>query len=99
MTFLRIIYFTNAISKCSPIFKKYALFYYLFISNTFISNDRLKLTINQAKTKQHPEAELFAICYLEIIRFLHPRYHPKILGDSLQNAQKTDAFVLMRLYD
>ena len=29
-----------------------------FISNTFISNARLKLTKNQAKAKQHPEAEL-----------------------------------------
>ena len=29
-----------------------------FISNTFISNARLKLAKNQAKAKQHPEAEL-----------------------------------------
>ena len=29
-----------------------------FISNTFISNSRLKLTKNQAYAKQHPEAEL-----------------------------------------
>ena len=29
-----------------------------FISNTFISNARLKLAKNQAKTKQNPEAEL-----------------------------------------
>ena len=29
-----------------------------FISNTFISNTRLKLAKNQAKAKQHPEAEL-----------------------------------------
>ena len=29
-----------------------------FISNTFISNARLKLGKNQAKAKQHPEAEL-----------------------------------------
>ena len=28
-----------------------------FISNTFISNTRLKLAKNQAKAKQHPEAE------------------------------------------
>ena len=29
-----------------------------FISNTFISNARLKLAKNQANAKQHPEAEL-----------------------------------------
>ena len=29
-----------------------------FISNTFISNTRLKLVKNQAKAKQHPEVEL-----------------------------------------
>ena len=28
------------------------------ISNTFVSNARLKLAKNQAKAKQHPEAEL-----------------------------------------
>ena len=32
-----------------------------FISNTFISNVRLKLATNQANAKQHPEVELFAI--------------------------------------
>ena len=30
----------------------------LFISNTFISNDRLKLTKNQGHVKQHREAEI-----------------------------------------
>ena len=29
-----------------------------FISNTFISNAKLKLLKNQAKAKQHPDAEL-----------------------------------------
>ena len=29
-----------------------------FISDTFISKARLKLAINQANAKQHPEAEL-----------------------------------------
>ena len=29
-----------------------------FISNTFISNIRLKLAKNQEKAKQHPDAEL-----------------------------------------
>ena len=31
---------------------------FLFISNTFISNGKLKLAINQANAKQHHEAEL-----------------------------------------
>ena len=35
-------------------------FHAFFISNNFISNARLKLAIIQAKTKQHPEAELLA---------------------------------------
>ena len=27
-------------------------------------------------------------CYLEIIRLIHPRYHPKIQGDTLKDVQK-----------
>ena len=49
------------------------------ISNTFISNARLKLT-------KH-------FYYLKIICFLHPRYHPKIIGDILKNTQKTSTSV------
>ena len=40
---------------------------------------------NQAKAKQHPEAEL---CYLKIIRILHPHYYPKIIGRIFKNVQK-----------
>ena len=36
-------------------------------------------------------------CYLKTIRFLHPRYDPKMLGDILKNVQKTSASILMRL--
>ena len=37
----------------------FKLIYMLFfISNTFISNARLKMAKNQANAKQHPEAEL-----------------------------------------
>ena len=32
-----------------------------FMSNTFVSNTRLKLAKNQAKAKQHPEVELLTI--------------------------------------
>ena len=67
-----------------------------FISNTFISNARLKLAKNQAKAKQRPEAE---ILLFKIIRFLHPCYHSKITGDVPKNKQKTSVSVLMRLYD
>ena len=38
--------------------ENYTLF---FISNTFISNARLKLAENQASAKQHPEAELLLL--------------------------------------
>ena len=34
---------------------------FFFISNTFISNARLKLAKNQAKTKPHPEVKLLLI--------------------------------------
>ena len=44
-----------------------------FISNTFISNARLKLVENQASKLSN--ALWLNCCYLKIIRFLHPRYH------------------------
>ena len=52
------------------------------LNNTFIRNARLKLAINQAKTKQH---QRLIFCYLKIIRFLHSRYHPKIIEDIVKN--------------
>ena len=36
----------------------YAKKYMFFISNTFICNAELKLAKNQARAKQHPEAEI-----------------------------------------
>ena len=51
-----------------------------FISNTFISNARMKLAKNQAKAKQHAEAE-----FLLLMCFLHPLYQPKLIGDILKN--------------
>ena len=51
-----------------------------------MSNGRLKLVKkSQAKAKQHPEMNF---CYLTITCFLHPRYYPKIIGDTLKNLQK-----------
>ena len=32
-------------------------------------------------------------CYLKIIFFLHPRYHPKIIGHILKNVQKASVFI------
>ena len=58
------------------------------ISNTFISNARLKFARNQAKAKQHPQAELLLF---DNYLLSHPRYHPKILRDILKNMQKTSA--------
>ena len=48
------------------------LWYYTLF---FISNARVQLAKNQAKAKQHVEAEFLLF---EIICFLHPRYHPNI---------------------
>ena len=52
-------------------------------SNTFISNTRLSLAKNQAKANKHPNAELF-----EIVRFVHPRDHPKITCFILKKRNK-----------
>ena len=59
--------------------------YTLFISNTFLSNVKLKLAKYQPKAKQHPEAELLLS---ENYSFFHQRYRPKIVGDILKNVQK-----------
>ena len=60
----------------------YTLF---FISNTFISNTRLKSAKNQAKAKQHPEAELLL---LENCSRSSSTYHPKIIRHILKNKHK-----------
>ena len=68
-----------------------------FISNTFISNTRLKLI----KNKQMLNNTLrLNFCYLKIIRILHPRYHLKIIRHILKNKprNKCDCFhVIIRL--
>ena len=35
--------------------------------------------------------------YLKIICFLHPHYHPKVIGDNLKNVHKTNASAFMTL--
>ena len=61
----------------------YTLF---FISNTFISNARLKLAKNQANGKQHHEAELLLFENNSHSSF---SYYPKIMGHVLKNKQKS----------
>ena len=53
-----------------------------FISNTF---PRLKIAKTQVKAKQNPEAELFLL--ETISTFL--LFYPKLIWDTLRNAQKT----------
>ena len=54
------------------------------MSNTFKSNASLKLTKNEAKVKQHTEAELLLIeNYL-----LSLCIHPKIIADILKKYKK-----------
>ena len=56
-----------------------------FISNTFISNARLKLAKNQVNAKQHPELNF---CHLKTMHILQTRYDPKIIGHILKNKLK-----------
>ena len=65
-----------------------------FIRNTFISNTRLKLAKNQAKVKQHSEAELWIIenCWLS-----SSRHHPKIIEDILKNVQQNNCVCLNKV--
>ena len=65
------------------------------MSNTLVSNIRLKLAKNPAKAKQHPRLNF---CYLKIIPTLH-LLHLKLIQDILKNVQKKQVSVLMRLHD
>ena len=77
-------------------YSRYTLFF--FISNTFISNARLKLAKNQADTKQHPEVKLLLF---DIIHTLHQCYHPKAFALNRTYCKKiskrTSVSVFMRL--
>ena len=66
-----------------------------FYKQQFYKQCQAEISKKQAKTNQHPEAENWK---LKIIRFLHPHYHLKIIGDVLKNVQKRSASFLM-LYD
>ena len=70
--------------------------YTLFISNTFASNTRPKLTKIQAKAKQYSGVEL--------LLFENYSLSPSALLSKnnlhiQKNVQKTSAPILMRLYD
>ena len=67
------------------------------ISNTQFFNKQHFYKQRQAKAKQHTLRLNFH--YSKIIRFPHPRYQPKIVGDILKNIQKTSLPALMTLYD
>ena len=66
------------------------------ISNTLISNIRLKLTKNQAKTKQHSEAKLLLFeNYLPASSMLSSKANMKFSKKMC----KKQVRLLMRLYD
>ena len=63
---------------------------FYFISKIFISNARLKLAKKLATPKLMQKLSntlRLNIRYLKNIRFIHPRYHPKIKGDILKNVK------------
>ena len=66
------------------------------ISNTFIANTRLQLTENQAKAKQHPEAELLS---LENYSLSLSMLSSKTNMTYSKKCAKTSVPVLMRLYN
>ena len=55
------------------------------ISNTSISNARLKLAKNQANSNN---ALRLNFSYLKLIHILYQRYHPKVIGHLLKNKRK-----------
>ena len=60
-----------------------------FISNTFISNTRLKFAKSQAKAKQHPKAELLPL----------ENYSHSSSSLSYKNNRTYSKIKFMRLYD
>ena len=92
LTFVVFVYYI-ATSASSSVYKRFAV----FISNTFISNTRLKLAKNQANAKQNPEAEL--------LLFENYSHSSSTLSSknnrtySKKNKQITNLSVFMRLWD
>ena len=72
----------------SRIFHRYFFgIHAFFISDTFISNARLKLAKNKVNARQHPRGWTFDI-WKFFTFFIHSRYHPKIIGHILKNKQQ-----------
>ena len=67
-----------------------------FISNTIVSNARLKLAKKKAKATQLAQDELLL---LQNYVLFSSTYHPKIIGDILKNVQKTSTSIEISLYD
>ena len=67
-----------------------------FISDTFISNARLKLAENQAKVKQYPEAKLLLF---ENYSLSSSTFSSKNNRSILKYLQNTSASVLIRFHD
>ena len=65
--------------------ERVVLLHAFFISNTFISKARLKLSNSQQMLSNTLELNF---CYLKVIHVLHANYHPKIMGHILKNKQK-----------
>ena len=59
-----------------------------------------RLAENCKKIKQKLSNTLIInFFYLKIIRILHRRYQPKVVGEIRKTVQKTSASFLMRLYE
>ena len=56
------------------------------LQTVFINNTWLKLAKNQAKAKQHSEAEL--LLFENYLLFFYQRYHAKIIGDRPRHGHK-----------
>ena len=86
---------SKTITREQGVFCLFAL-HTFFISNTFVSNTYLKLTKNQVKAKQHPNAELwlFENYYLSSTT-LSSKYNTTYFKECVK---KTIVSTLMRLY-
>ena len=71
--------------------------FFFYISNTFISNARLKLAKNQAKAKQHPDGELLLLENYSHSSSMLPSKGTRAYSKKMRN-KKPSQSILMRLY-
>ena len=64
------------------------LFFFILISKTFISTTKLKLAKNQAKAKQHPQAELLLFENTRFFRSNYSTIHNEV-GAKVSNLDST----------